>query len=283
VSRPALAVVAAAAAALALALRALIPAGEDPSGLRPGPALAGDPQAAGVARADAAAGVAPLAPRAAQWVRDHRDLIRRTAADLGVPAVALAGVVAAEQTLLHDRHDAVVDAVFRVYLSSLSEGDLRAWAAEQETEYRQRLAEGEEPGLEMLKSPYLWSVGPAQVSFRNAFFQERRLARLQGRAERTLEELVTAVLTPAGSLEYAAVLLLDAQEAYARYAGVDLARRPGVLATLYHLGSPARRALRLEEENRLRDLRGEVRAEPQVNDYGAFVDGHAADLEELLR
>jgi peptidoglycan/xylan/chitin deacetylase (PgdA/CDA1 family) len=216
-------------------------------------------------------------------VRDHRDLIRRTAADLGVPAVALAGVVAAEQTLLHDRHDAVVDAVFRVYLSSLSEGDLRAWAAEQETEYRQRLAEGEEPGLEMLKSPYLWSVGPAQVSFRNAFFQERRLARLQGRAERTLEELVTAVLTPAGSLEYAAVLLLDAQEAYARYAGVDLARRPGVLATLYHLGSPARRALRLEEENRLRDLRGEVRAEPQVNDYGAFVDGHAADLEELLR
>jgi peptidoglycan/xylan/chitin deacetylase (PgdA/CDA1 family) len=274
---------AAGAAALALTLRALVPAADDPTGLRPDPALARDPDSTIEAGAGAGGQVAPLSPRAAAWVREHRELIRRTASGLGVPSIALAGVVAAEQTLLHDPHDAVVDAVFRAYLSRLSERDLRGWAAEQETAYRRRLAEGEEPGLQMLKSPYLWSVGPAQVSFRNAFFQERRLARLQGRAERTLEELVRAVLTPAGSLEYAAVLLLDAQEAYARYAGVDLRRRPGVLATLYHLGSPARRALRLEEENRLRDLRGEIRAEPQVNHYGAFVDGHAADLEELLR
>lgn len=281
-SRLVLFAVAGAAAVLALLARALIPAADDPTGLRPDSVLARHPDGAAV-RAAAAPDVTPLSPRAAAWVREHRDLIRRTASALGVPPVALAGVVAAEQTLLHDRHDAVVDAVFRVYLSSLSERDLRAWAAEQETAYRRRLAEGEEPGLQMLKSPYLWSVGPAQVSFRNAFFQERRLARLQDRPERTLEELVRAVLTPSGSLEYAAILLLDAQEAYARYAGVDLTRRPGVLATLYHLGSPARRALRLEEENRLRDLRGERRAEPQVNQYGAFVDGHAPDLEELLR
>ena len=127
------------------------------------------------------------------------------------------------------------------------------------------------------------SVGPAQVSFRNALFYEPSLARRLGRPKRTVREVIHALLTPEGSLEYAAGILLDAQEAYAKYAYVDLRSRPGILATLYHLGSPARRAKRLGEENRRRELLGSPAIAPQLNFYGEFVERHARELDDLLR
>jgi hypothetical protein len=225
----------------------------------------------------------PLAEGARTWIVENRDLIRETAATFGVPAVALAGIVAAERTLLHDRYDTIVDGLFRAYFSQLEEEQLRRWVTAQEAAYQRRVRQGDVPGREFLKNPYLWSVGPAQVSFRNALFYEPRLARLQGRAKRGLQEIVQATLTPRGSLEYAAVIVLEAKEAYARYADVDLQGQPAVLATLYHLGSPTRRALRLEEENRRRELAGLGTAMPRVNFYGAFVEDNATTLEWLLR
>ncbi|MFN2432113.1 MAG: DUF1402 family protein [Gemmatimonadota bacterium] len=233
--------------------------------------------------AQSAPSVRPLSASARSWIGEHRALIRRTAQRLGIPDVALAGIVAAERTLLHDRYDAVADALFRAYFATLPERALRTWAAAQEESYQNEVRRGEDPGLGRLKNPYLWSVGPAQVSFRNALFYEPRLARLEGRAQRTVSQIVRAVLEPEGSLSYAAVILLEAEEAYARYAGLDLRGEPGVLATLYHLGSPARRALRLGEANRRRELRGEAPAVPRLNEYGAFVEAHVDELESLLR
>jgi hypothetical protein len=226
---------------------------------------------------------APLSEAARRWIRAHRELIHETAGRFGVPPLALAGIVAAERTLLHDPYDAVVDGLFEVYFATLTEEQLRNWVALQEAGYQRELSAGGDPGLRLLKNPYLWSVGPTQVSFRNVLFYEPRLARLEGRAERSLREIIAAVLSARGSLEYAAVILLEAEEAYARYADLDLSDRPGILATLYHLGSPTRRALRLGEENRRRELRGERPAAPRVNFYGEFVERHAADLEALLR
>ena len=225
----------------------------------------------------------PLSETAREWIHGNRTLIHETAGRFGIPALALAGVVAAELTLLHDPYDAVADGLFRAYFGTLEEEDLRNWVSLQEALYQRQLRDGADPGLRLLKNPYLWSVGPAQVSFRNVLFYEPRLASLDGREERSIAEMIAAALSPRGSLEYAAVILLEAQEAYARYAELDVSRQPGILATLYHLGSPARRALRLGEENRRRELLGEVRARPEQNFYGAFVEARAGELEELLR
>lgn len=245
--------------------------------------IAGMPDPRPEVGADSSLAGAPLSPSAREWIVEHRALIREVADGLGVSPVSLAGVVAAERTLLRDPFDASVDALFSAYFATLSEGELRSWVSRQETAYQRALRSFGDPGLRSLKNPYLWSVGPSQVSFRNAVFYEPRLSRLQKRSERPLREIVAALLSARGSLEYAAVILLDAQEAYARYADLDVRERPGVLATLYHLGSPARRAIRLGEENRRRQLAGEPAATPRLNFYGAFVDRHAAELEGMLR
>jgi inner membrane protein len=233
--------------------------------------------------ADSNLAAVPLADAARDWIRAQRALIREVADELGVSPVSLAGVVAAERTLLHDPFDASVDALFRAYFATLSESELRTWIAMQEAAYQRELRSMGDPGLRALKNPYLWSVGPSQVSFRNALFYEPRLAKVQGRPERSVREIVAALVVPRGSLEYAAVILLDAQEAYARYADLDVRSQPGILATLYHLGSPARRAIRLGEENRRRELEGQPLATPRMNFYGAFVDRHASEIEALLR
>jgi inner membrane protein len=233
--------------------------------------------------ADSSLATVPLADAARDWIREQRALIREVADGLGVSPVSLAGVVAAERTLLHDPFDASVDALFRAYFATLSEEELRTWIGFQEAAYQRELHSAGDPGLRVLKNPYLWSVGPSQVSFRNALFYEPRLAKLQRRPERSVREIVSALVGPRGSLEYAAVILLDAQEAYARYADLDVRAQPGILATLYHLGSPARRAIRLGEENRRRELEGEPPIPPRMNFYGAFVDRHAAELEALLQ
>lgn len=250
--------------------------------------LAGAPQLGGGAaetqvRRELAGADVPLTVEARNWIRDHRRLIQETAARLEVPPLALAGIVAAERSLLRDPYDAVADRLFRTYVATLSEERLRRWVAERESQYQRGLRTGGAPGFRLLKDPYVWSLGPAQVSFRNALFYEPRLARLEGRRARSLREIVAAAFTPRGSLEYAAAILRDAQDAYAEHVGLDLRDRPGILATLYHLGSPARRALRLGEENRLRERRGLPPVLPRKNFYGEFVDRHLSELDQLLR
>jgi hypothetical protein len=247
------------------------------NGSQPEPSLpAADP-------GDSSLADAPISEAARKWIRENHELIRDVGESLTISPVSLAGVVAAERSLLHDPFDSSVDALFGAYFATLTEGELRTWVARQEDGYQRQLKSGGDPGLRSFKNPYLWSVGPSQVSFRNAIFYEPRLAKLQRRSKRSLQEIVAALLSPRGSLEYAAVILLDAQEAYARYADLDLRSQPGVLATLYHLGSPARRAIRLGEENRTRELEGEPPAVPRMNFYGEFVDRHTAELEALLR
>ena len=79
-----------------------------------------------------------------------------------------------------------------------------------------------------------------------------------------------------------AALLAEARSAYRDLAGFDIAENPGVLATLYQLGSPTVRARRLAEENEARRARGERIQPPQVNAYGAFVNRHADQIAAIL-
>jgi hypothetical protein len=102
------------------------------------------------------------------------------------------------------------------------------------------------------------------------------------RRRRNVKEVLDAVTSVPGNLEYAAALLAEARVAYRDLAGFEIGGNPGVLATLYQLGSPTVRARRLAQENEARRGRGERILPPQVNAYGAFVNRHAGEIATIL-
>lgn len=226
----------------------------------------------------------PISEDARRWLVAHRVEVREVARAFEVSPVALGGIVAAEKTLLTGRADALGDEVFRTVFGSLRKDDLERWARDQEHEYQRRIERG--GGRPTLLTPYLWTLGPAQVSFRLAILYEPIVARRLGRPQRNVAEVLDAVTSTRGNLEYAAALLADAQRAYAEVAGVDIAREPGLLATLYQLGSPTARARRLVAETTAQSRGGTPGAapvaRPRMNTYGAFVDRHADEIATLL-
>jgi hypothetical protein len=224
--------------------------------------------------------VTPLSEGARLWLVDHREEVRQVATVFDVSPIALGGIVAAEKTLLTGRVDALGDEVIQVVFGSLRDEDVARWAREQEREYQRRVAQG--GGRPTLLTPYLWTLGPAQVSLRLAILYEPVVAGRMQRPERSVREVLEAVTTTAGNLEYAAALLAEAQRAYADVAEINIADDPGLLATLYQLGSPTRRAQRLAEDNALRRQRGAPLHAPRMNGYGAFVDHHAVEIAALL-
>ncbi|HUP19242.1 MAG TPA: DUF1402 family protein [Gemmatimonadota bacterium] len=221
----------------------------------------------------------PLGDSAREWLDDHGPDVRRVAAAFDVSPVALGGLVAVEKTLLVGRVDDVGDDLFRAVFGSLREADLERWVADQETRYRRGRADG---NGSIVRNPYLWTLGPAQVSFRLAVQYEPAVARRLNRRERSARQVLQAVTSPSGNLEYAAALLAEAQRAYLTIAGMDIAGNPGVLATLYHLGAPTVRARRLAADNAAREARGEPAHLPQVNFYGAFVNLNASEIAERI-
>jgi hypothetical protein len=221
----------------------------------------------------------PLSDPARQWLDENGPVVRRVAGAFEVSPVALGGLVAAEKTLLVGRVDDLGDDLFRAVFGSLREADLERWVSDQESRYRRARTDGRGA---IVRNPYLWTLGPAQVSFRLAVQYEPAVARRLDRRERSARQVLEAVTSTAGNLEYAAALLAEAQRAYATIAEMDIAENPGVLATLYHLGAPTVRARRLAADNAARAARGEAPQLPQVNFYGAFVNLHATEIAERI-
>jgi hypothetical protein len=217
----------------------------------------------------------PLSDAAREWLTRHRTEVLAVAGTFDVSPVALGGIVAAEKTLLVSRTDEIGESLLLSVFGTLREGDLEGWVADREREYRTKARAGEAPERERFRSPYLWTLGPAQVSFRLAVRIEPQVAAARGRPRRTAREVLTSLTTVRGSLEYAAALLAQSRGAYARIAGLDIGENPGVLATVYHLGAPTVRARRLA---------GGVPGEelPHVNYYGAWVNLHADEIAGLL-
>ena len=216
-----------------------------------------------------------LSEPAREWLARHRAEVLSVAGAFDVSPVALGGIVAAEKTLLVSRLDELGESLFLTVFGTLRERDLEGWVADREREYQTKARAGEAPERERFRTPYLWTLGPAQVSFRLAVRIEPQVATAAGRPRRTAGEVLAALTTVRGSLEYAAALLAQSRGAYARIAGLDIAENPGVLATVYHLGAPTVRARRLAG-----GTPGE--ALPHVNYYGAWVNLHAAEVAELL-
>ncbi len=221
----------------------------------------------------------PLSDGARAWLETERRVILRIADLFDISPVALGGIVAAEKTLLVGRVDAIGEELFGAIFGSLREQDLERWVSDHEAAFRRGEMDGRRGGV--VRNPYLWTLGPAQVSFRLAIQYEPMIAGQLDRPQRGAKDVLEAVTSTPGNLEYAAALLAEAQRAYAD-AGMDISTSPGVLATLYHLGAPTVRARRLASENAARRTRDEPLMEPHVNYYGAFVSRHSAEIEELL-
>lgn len=225
----------------------------------------------------------PLTEEARAWLESERETVWRVAQAFDVAPVALGGIVAVEKTLLVGRADVLGEDLFRAVFGSLEEGDLERWATEQESAFqREAAASSGAGGWKPVRHPYLWTLGPAQVSFRLAIQYEPAVARRLGRPPRGVAEVLDAVTSMPGNIEYAAALVAEAQSAYRELAGMDISANPGVLATLYQLGSPTVRARRLATENAARAARDAPVQPPQVNVYGAFVNHHAGEIAVLL-
>lgn len=217
----------------------------------------------------------PLSDAAEEWLTRHHAHVVSVADTFHVSPVALGGIVAAEKTLLVSRADELGESLLLAVFGTLREGDLEGWVADREREYRSKARAGQAPERERFRTPYLWTLGPAQVSFRLAVRIEPQVATALGRPRRTAREVLTALTTVRGSLEYAAALLAQSRGAYARIAGLDIGGNPGVLATVYHLGAPTVRARRLAGGPPGEEL-------PHVNYYGAWVNLHAEEVAGLL-
>lgn len=213
----------------------------------------------------------PMSGAAREWLRRHRAEVLAVARAFDVSPVALGGIVAAEETLLVGRMDALGERLFLTVFRALREQDLERWVADQERAYQRGARAGQALERDRVPTPYLWTLGPAQVSFRLAVRIEPQVAATMARPRRDVKQVLEALTTVPGSLEYAAALLAQSRAAYARIAGLEIGDNPGVLATLYHVGAPTVRARRLAI--------GQV---PHVNFYGAWVNLHADEVAELL-
>lgn len=217
----------------------------------------------------------PMSDSAREWLTAHRGEVVSVARSFDVSPIALGGIVAAEETLLVGRMEALGESLFLAVFGALREQDLERWVADQERAYQRDARTGQAPELERFRTPYLWTLGPAQVSFRLAVRIEPQVAATGDRPRREVKEVLGALTTVPGSLEYAAALLAQSRGAYARIAGLDIGGNPGVLATLYHLGAPTVRARRLATGQRGAEM-------PHVNFYGAWVNLHAEEVAGLL-
>ena len=239
----------------------------------------GNPGWTSLPEAERARARTPMSDAAREWLTRHRAEVVGIARSFDVSPVALGGIVAAEETLLVGRMDALGESLFLTVFGSLREKDLERWVADQERAYRREASAGTAPERDRVRTPYLWTLGPAQVSFRLAVRIEPQVAMTMERPRRNVAQVLEALTTVPGSLEYAAALLTQSRAAYARIAGLDIGGNPGVLATLYHLGAPTVRARRLAAANASRSGVAEM---PQVNFYGAWVNLHAAEISKLL-
>ena len=250
--------------------------GELPRGLV---VVEGNPGWTSLPESERARALTPMSEAAREWLTRHRAEVVGIARSFDVSPIALGGIVAAEETLLVGRMDALGESLFLTVFGSLRERDLERWVADQERAYRREASAGTAPERDRVRTPYLWTLGPAQVSFRLAVRIEPQVAMTMKRPRRNVTQVLEALTTVPGSLEYAAALVTQSRAAYARIAGLDIGGNPGVLATLYHLGAPTVRARRLAAANANPSGAAEM---PQVNFYGAWVNLHAAEIARLL-
>jgi Protein of unknown function (DUF1402) len=126
-------------------------------------------------------------------------------------------------------------------------------------------------GLNLFYSRPL-SLGPGQIYVSVANSVEPLAALIENRPTRTKKEIKKQIRTPEGALRYAAAIIREAQEVYAR-GGIDISQRPDILVTLYNIGKPKQRLSRTLSDRRL----------PSPNYFGYFAKLNYGYVKSELR
>lgn len=173
-------------------------------------------------------------------IEENKDHIFASAEKFGVDPMAVAGAILAENTMNVGVTDAIQDWFAKRGITSVA---------------------GKE-----------FSFGIGQINFSAAKAAEAFMAEKEKRPQRTDQEINAKLVTPEGSIEYAAGIVLNSQEAY-RKEGIDISERPEILTTLYNLGQPETRAKNSKAMGAL----------PQPNYFGFFVGENLPIIERLLQ
>jgi len=109
-----------------------------------------------------------------------------------------------------------------------------------------------------------------------------KVSRLRKLDAGNASEVYKAIMDPDSTLAYMAATIVDSIENYRDIAGFDISGNPGLTATLYNIGSPARRAEVLAAENKSRKSRGQKLKLPSENYYGWLVNTHEDELRAII-
>ena len=126
------------------------------------------------------------------------------------------------------------------------------------------LSDGEVMGRTM-------SIGLGQINVSAAIEIEPLVARVEGRPERTQQEVARALLTPEGAFTYAAGIAKHVIDLY-KEQGIDISDKPEVVATLYNIGRYEERVERTVREGR----------QPGVNYFGLFAEKNMKIIENIV-
>ena len=174
-------------------------------------------------------------------------LIQEAAKEFGVDPRAIAGCILGEHSMNTDAVDIAEDFVG-------SHGDTK----------------GNLYGVgKLFGKEYTFGFG--QLHFSRAKTAETLAAQVEHRSMLSDEEINKKLLTPEGAVSYAAALLKQAQDMYAK-AGYDISKDPGVLTTLYNIGKIQERLDRTIQEKRL----------PKPNYFGFWVQLHYDELDQAI-
>jgi hypothetical protein len=182
-----------------------------------------------------------LSPDLVSKVRQHRDLLIRVADQYGIDARAIVGAALAEQTMNFDWQDK-----------------------------RQEEMAGTWLGQKALDALNMTS-GLFQFSPRSSQEIEVFAARIEGRPTRSSSQISEAHYSFEGQLRYVAAVIRRAQDVY-KSCGVDISNDVGVLASLFNLGNPERRALQTLTQGR----------RPLWNNFGVFAEREARSVNEVI-
>ena len=124
-------------------------------------------------------------------------------------------------------------------------------------------------GDDALKSHNL-SFGPGQINVTAAESAEQYIAKLENRAPRSDGEIMERLRSVDGAAEYGAAIVRQAQDFY-KDRGVDISKRPDILATLYNLGRLETKAANIDKN-----------VAPKPNYFGAFVANNLKKVEDAI-
>ncbi len=114
-----------------------------------------------------------------------------------------------------------------------------------------------------------FSYGLGQIQFPTARAAEDYVAKLEHREPKSDEDLSNAVADPVGSIEVAASIVRKVQDDY-KAQGIDISKKPAILASLYNLGQSEERAAAAKKSGRV----------PQENYFGLFVEKYTPEIQE---